>query len=103
MSDYSHNASNESPASSTYRGPTSPTLVNTPLEEFPPPQPAILSPHPRVPRLLTPAPHAPVSSGALVDTRKVRLDHCKQNGCLLTNTGLLATSFASKSMFKGMF
>jgi len=34
-----------------------------PLEEFPPPQPAILSPHPGVPRLLTPAPHAPVPIG----------------------------------------
>ncbi len=60
MSDYSRNDSAESPASSTYGGPASPTLINTPLEEFPPPQPAVLSPHPGLPRLITPAPHAPV-------------------------------------------
>src|SRR6266403_6262607 len=60
MSDYSHDDSTESPASSAYRGPASPTLVNMPLEEFPPPQPASLSPHPRLSRLITPTPHAPV-------------------------------------------
>src|SRR6266446_2402893 len=60
MSDYSCNDSTESPASSTYRGPASPTLVDMPLEEFPPPQPAVFSPHPRLPRLVTPTPHAPV-------------------------------------------
>src|SRR6266478_7210040 len=63
MSDYSRNDSAESPASSTYKGPTSPTLIDTPLEEFPPLQPAILSPHPGLPRLITPAPHAPVPIG----------------------------------------
>src|SRR6266478_2567331 len=60
MSDYSRNNSAESPGSLIYRGPASPTLVNTPLEEFPPPQPATPAQHPGVPRLLTPAPHAPV-------------------------------------------
>src|SRR6266403_4936002 len=60
MSDLSCNDSTESPSSSIYGGPTSPTLVNTPLEEFPLPQPAIFSPHPRLPQLITPAPHAPV-------------------------------------------
>src|SRR6266403_2496136 len=63
MSDFSHNVSVESPGSSIYRGPASPTLIDMPLEEFPPPPPAILSPHPRLPRLLTPAPHAPVPIG----------------------------------------
>src|SRR6266404_8883727 len=63
MSDYSCNDSAKSPASSTYGGPASPTLINTPLEEFPPLQPAIFSPHPRLPQLITPAPHAPIPTG----------------------------------------
>src|SRR6266446_4674386 len=49
--------------SSSYGGPTSPTLVDTPLEEFPPPQPGAFLSRPRVPRLLTPAPHAPIPAG----------------------------------------
>src|SRR6266478_2326368 len=63
MSDLSRNDSAESPSSSSYGGPASPTLVNTPLEEFPPPQPAAFLSRPRVPRLLTPAPHAPIPAG----------------------------------------
>src|SRR6266446_1082236 len=63
MSDISHNDSAESPGSSSYGGPTSPTLVDTPLEEFPPLQPATFRSGPRIPRLLTPAPHAPVPAG----------------------------------------
>src|SRR6266481_4050317 len=63
MSDFSRNDSTESPSSSSYGGPASPTLVNTPLEEFPPPQPAAFLSRPRVPRLLTPAPHAPIPAG----------------------------------------
>src|SRR6266446_10577561 len=59
MSDYSVNASAESPATSD-RGSPSPTLVDMPLEEFPPAQPTIFAPTPGVPRLLTPAPNAPV-------------------------------------------
>src|SRR6266446_2367988 len=55
----------ESPESnsSSYDGPASPTLVDAPLEEFPPPQPGAFLSNPRVPRLLTPAPHAPVPAG----------------------------------------
>src|SRR6266403_1092 len=49
--------------SSSYDGPTSPTLVDTPLEEFPPPQPGAFLSRPGVPRLLTPAPHAPIPAG----------------------------------------
>src|SRR6266404_5586656 len=49
--------------SSSYDGPASPTLVDTPLEEFPPSQPATFLSSPRVPRLLTPTPHAPVPAG----------------------------------------
>src|SRR6266478_3442659 len=63
MSDISRNDSAESPGSSSYGGPTSPTLVNTPLEEFPLPQPGAFLSRPEVPRLLTPAPHAPVPAG----------------------------------------
>src|SRR6266436_1654621 len=63
MSDLSRNDSAESPGSSNYGGPASPTLVDTPLEEFPPPQPAAFLSRPGVPRLLTPAPHAPVPTG----------------------------------------
>src|SRR6266478_6553856 len=59
MSDYSHNASAESPASSN-RGSPSPTLVNMPLKEFPPAQPTFHAPIPGVPRLLTPAPNPSV-------------------------------------------
>src|SRR6266478_7595566 len=49
--------------SSSYDGPASPTLFDAPLEEFPPAQPAPFPARPRVPRLLTPAPHAPVPAG----------------------------------------
>src|SRR6266404_6317805 len=62
MSHLSHHDSAES-NSSSYDGPTSPTLINTPLEEFPPPQPGTFLSRPGVPRLLTPAPHAPVLAG----------------------------------------
>src|SRR6266478_4254074 len=48
---------------SSYDGPASPTLVDTPLEEFPPSQPGAFLSRPGVPRLLTPAPHAPVPAG----------------------------------------
>src|SRR6266436_4695751 len=60
MSDLSCNDSAESPGSSIYGGPASPTLIDTPLEEFPLPQPGAYVSHPGVPRLLTPAPHAPI-------------------------------------------
>src|SRR6266403_3331507 len=63
MLDISRNDSAESPGSSSYGGPASPTLVDTPLEEFPPPQPGAFLSRPGVPRLLTPAPHAPISAG----------------------------------------
>src|SRR6266403_865214 len=61
----SHISRPESAASdsSSYNGPASPTLVDTPLEEFPPPQPGAFLSRPGVPRLLTPAPHAPVPAG----------------------------------------
>src|SRR6266436_10325384 len=49
--------------SSSYGGPASPTLVDSLVEEFPPPQPTAFASRPRVPRLLTPAPHAPVPAG----------------------------------------
>src|SRR6266404_2377685 len=68
MSDLSRNDSTESPGSSIYGGPASPTLVDTPIEEFPPPQPGAFVPRPRVPRLLTPAPHAPVPAGPATTT-----------------------------------
>ncbi|SRR6266403_5851156 len=68
MSDISRDDSTESPGSSIYGGPTSPTLVDTPLEEFPLSQPGIFSPHPRQPRLLTPAPIAPVPAGPTTTT-----------------------------------
>src|SRR6266478_9033982 len=68
MSDLSRNDSAESPGSSIYRGPTSPTLINTPLEEFTPPQPGAYVPRPGVPRLLTPAPHAPIPAGPATAT-----------------------------------
>src|SRR6266403_4033642 len=63
MSDLSCNDSAESPGSSSYGGPTSPTLINMPLEEFPPPQPGAFLSCPGIPRLLTPAPHAPLPAG----------------------------------------
>src|SRR6266478_3757839 len=63
MSDLSRNDSAESPGSSIYGGPASPTLVDMPLEEFPPSQPATFLSRPRIPRLLTPAPHAPIPAG----------------------------------------
>src|SRR6266436_1872521 len=62
MSNLSCHESAESDSSS-YDGPASPTLVDSPLEEFPPPQPGAFLSHPGVPRLLTPAPHAPVPAG----------------------------------------
>src|SRR6266446_6934281 len=63
MLDISRNDSAESPGSSIYGGPASPTLVDTPLEEFPPAQPSTFPSRPGVSRLLTPAPHAPVPAG----------------------------------------
>src|SRR6266436_84069 len=68
MSHLSHHDSAESPDSSSYGGPASPTLVDTPLEEFPPSQPGAFVPHPGVPRLLTPAPHAPIRTGPATAT-----------------------------------
>src|SRR6266403_280537 len=62
MSHLSRHDSAESDSSS-YDGPASPTLVDTPLEEFPPMQPGAFLSCPGVPRLLTPAPHAPVPAG----------------------------------------
>src|SRR6266478_949555 len=62
MSHISRHESAESDSSS-YDGPASPTLVDTPLEEFPPSQPGAFLSRPGVPRLLTPAPHAPVPAG----------------------------------------
>ncbi len=62
MSHISRDESAESDSSS-YDGPASPTLVNTPLEEFPPLQPGAFLSNPGVPRLLTPAPHAPIPAG----------------------------------------
>ncbi len=62
MSHLSRHDSAESDSSS-YDGPASPTLVDTPLEEFPPLQPGAFLSRPGVPRLLTPAPHAPVPAG----------------------------------------
>src|SRR6266403_2035822 len=61
----SHISRDESSASdsSSYGGPASPTLVDTPLEDFPPSFPATFPSHPGVPRLLTPAPHAPIPTG----------------------------------------
>src|SRR6266478_3241689 len=50
-------------AKSSYGGPASPTLIDMPLEEFPPAQPAIFAPTPGIPRRLTPAPNAPVPTG----------------------------------------
>src|SRR6266404_88139 len=58
--------------SSSYDGPASPTLVDMPLEEFPPSQPAAVLSRPGVPRLLTPAPHAPVPAGPATATNHLR-------------------------------
>src|SRR6266403_1646487 len=71
MSDLSHNDSTESPSSSIYGGPASTTLVDMPLEEFPPLQPTPFYSRPRVPRLLTPAPHAPVPAGPATATNHI--------------------------------
>src|SRR6266478_5668639 len=71
MSDLSRNDSAESPGSSIYGGPTSPTLVDTPLEEFPPLQPGAYVPRSGVPRLLTPAPHAPIPAGPTTATNHI--------------------------------
>src|SRR6266478_2303559 len=62
MSHLSRHDSTDSDSSS-YDGPASPTLVDSIVEEFPPPQPAAFASRPGVPRLLTPAPHAPVPAG----------------------------------------
>src|SRR6266446_10702520 len=62
MSHIARDESSESDSSS-YAGPASPTLVDTPLEDFPPALPATFPSHPGVPRLLTPAPHAPIPAG----------------------------------------
>src|SRR6266404_6296287 len=62
MSHITRDESSESDSSS-YGGSASPTLVDMPLEDFPPAQPAAFPSHPRVPRLLTPAPRAPVPAG----------------------------------------
>src|SRR6266446_6645255 len=67
MSHISRDDSAESDSSS-YGGPASPTLVDSPLEEFPPAQPAMFLPNPGVPRLLTPAPHAPIPAGPATAT-----------------------------------
>src|SRR6266446_8084565 len=71
MSDLSRNDSAESPGSSIYGGPASPTLVDTPLEEFPPSQPTPFYSRPGVPRLLTPTPHAPVPAGPTTSTNHI--------------------------------
>src|SRR6266478_9253378 len=63
MSHLSRHDSAESLDSSDYGGPASPTLVDMPLEEFPPPQPGTFLSRPGVPTLLTPAPHAPLPAG----------------------------------------
>src|SRR6266403_2155803 len=63
MANLSRHDSAESLDSSSYGGPASPTLIDTPLEEFPLPQPGAFLSRPGVPRLLTPAPHAPVPAG----------------------------------------
>src|SRR6266436_867156 len=68
MSDISRDDSAESPNASSYGGPASPTLVDAPLEEFPLSQPAAFLSRPGVPRLLTPAPHAPVPAGPATAT-----------------------------------
>src|SRR6266403_914934 len=62
MSHLSRHDSAESDSSS-YDGPASPTLVDAPLEEFPPPQPSAFRSRPGGPRLLTPAPHASIPAG----------------------------------------
>src|SRR6266478_5540975 len=49
--------------SSSYDSQASPTLVDEDLEEFPPAQPGAFLSRPVVPRLLTPAPRAPVPAG----------------------------------------
>src|SRR6266403_604609 len=61
----SHISRDESSASdsSSYGGPASPTLVDTPLEDFPPTIPSAFLSRPGIPRLLTPASHAPVPAG----------------------------------------
>src|SRR6266403_1553952 len=61
----SHISRPESAASdsSSYDGPASPTLVDTDLEEFPPPQPGAFLSQPGVPRPLPAAPYAPVPAG----------------------------------------
>src|SRR6266403_1746739 len=63
MLDISCNDSAESPGSSVYGGPTSPTLVDMPIEDFPPTQPGIFASRPRQPRLLTPAPTTSIPAG----------------------------------------
>src|SRR6266403_991739 len=62
MSHITRNESSESDSSS-YGGPASSTLVDTPVEDFPPTFPTPFASNPGVPRLLTPASHAPVPAG----------------------------------------
>src|SRR6266478_4836916 len=62
MSHLSRHDSAESDSSS-YGGPASLTLVDPPLEEFPPPQPGASLSCPGVPRLLAPSPHALIPAG----------------------------------------
>src|SRR6266478_1729827 len=63
MSDLSCNESAESPDSSIYGGPASPTLINTPLKDIPPIQPTPFTPH-----LRHPPPFAPVPTGPATTT-----------------------------------
>src|SRR6266404_6231751 len=87
MSNYSRNESAESLDSSSYGGPASPTLVDTPLEEFPPPQPTAFLSRPGVPRLLTPAPHAPVPAGPAIASHNLTADTYRSiiNGLVVTS------------------
>ena len=68
MLDISRNDSAESPRSSIYSGPASPTLIDTPLEDFPPTQPGTFASRPEQPRLLTPAPVASIPAGPTTAT-----------------------------------
>src|SRR6266446_1524347 len=87
MSHLSRHDSAESLDSSSYDGPASPTLVDTPLEEFPPPQPGAFLSHPGVPRLLTPAPHASVPAGPATAENHLPADTYRSiiNGLVVTS------------------
>src|SRR6266478_5070640 len=92
MSDIPRNESPASSESSIYDGPASPTLVDTPLEEFPPTQPGIFTLHPRHPRLLTPAPIAPIPLGPpTVTNHLLTLGQMSPQSII---TGLIITSEA---------